>query len=110
MLSERVLTQWRRLVFCKSQEPPTPGDAHGIVPLHRHNHQHDQQSGHFDCCRPGGHRGNMERVVAQWQHLVANIKVLDLFRWAMCVVLYHHTVMGIEMASNGGTFVRCSFV
>ena len=37
--------------------------------------------GHFahPCvdCRPGGRRGNTERVVARWQSLVAFMKALD---------------------------------
>jgi hypothetical protein len=35
------------------------------------------------------------------------LKSLDLFHRAMNAVLHRCTAMAIEMASNGGTFVRC---
>jgi hypothetical protein len=71
-----------------------------------------QQSGHilhlyFVCCHPGGRRGNMEQVVAQWQRLVTFMKALDLLHQVMCPVLHHHTAMTIRMTSKGGTFVCC---
>ena len=67
----------------ESQEPPPSGDARGIVPPHRDGHQNGQQSGHilnrcFVCCCPGGHRGDMERVVTRWWCLVAFTEALDL--------------------------------
>jgi len=44
--------------------------------------------GHFAhrCvdCRPGGRRGDTERIVAQWQSLVAFMKALDHLHQAMC--------------------------
>jgi len=92
--------------------PPSPlGGARGIVPAHREGHQNSQQSGFIlhrrtVCCRPGGRRGNTERVVARWRHLVASIKALDLLHWAMCAVSHHRTAMAIEIASDGGAFVR----
>jgi len=58
-------------------------------------------------CRPGGRWGNTEQVVAQWQRLVAFMEALDLLHQAMLAVLHRCTAMAIEMASNGGTFVRC---
>jgi len=79
--------------FYESHEPPPSGDARGIVPPHHDGHQNGQQSGYIfhyccvDCC-PGGRRGNMERVVARWQHLVATMKaLLDLIHLATNAVL-----------------------
>ena len=56
--------------FYESHEPHPSGDARGIVPPHRDGHQNGKQSGymfHYCCvdCRPGGRRGNTERVVAR---------------------------------------------
>ena len=89
--------------FYESHKPPPLGDARGIVPAHRDGHQNSQQSGFIlhrctVCCRPGGCRGNKERVVTRWRHLVASIKALDLLHQAMCAVSHHHTAMVIEMA------------
>ena len=85
---------------------------HSIVPLHCHGHQNGQQSEHilhrwFVCCHPGGRQGEMGQVVALWQRLVAFMKALDLFHWAMCAILHRHNAMAIEMANNGGTFIHC---
>ena len=89
--------------FYESHEPPPLGDVSGIVPPHRHGHQNDQQrGGHFahrcvDCCS-GGRRGDMERVVARWQSLVAFMKALDHLHQAMRSVSHRRTAMSIEMA------------
>ncbi len=98
--------------FYENHGPPPLGDARGIVTVHCHGHQNGQQSGHilhlrFVCCCPGGNRGNMEWVVAQWRQLVAFMKALDLFHWAMNAVLHRRTAIAIKMACNGGAFVRC---
>ena len=61
-------------------------------------------------CHPGGRWGKMERAVAQWQHPVASGIALDMLHPAMPSILHHCTVMAIEMASNGGTFVRCCYL
>jgi hypothetical protein len=45
----------------------------------------------FVCCRPGGHRGDTERVVARCWPLVAFMKALYLLHNAMCVVLHCRT-------------------
>jgi len=97
--------------FCESHEPPPSGDVLGIVPSHCHGHRNGQQSGYMlhhcnVCCRPGGRRGNTERVVARWWRLVAFIKALDLLHRVMCAVLHHRTAMAIKIASNRGAFVR----
>ena len=97
--------------FYESHKPPPSGDARGIVPAHRDGHRNSQQSGFIlhrrtVCCRPGGRRGNTERVVARWRRLVASIKALDLLHRAMRTVLHHRTAMAIEIASDGGAFVR----
>ncbi len=95
----------------ESHKPPPLVDARGIVPAHRHGHRNDQQSGFIlhrrtVCCRSGGRRGNTERVVARWRCLVASIKALDLLHRVMRAVSHHHTAMAIEIASDGGAFVR----
>ena len=97
--------------FYESHEPPPSGDACGIVPAHCDGHRNSQQSGFIlhrrtVCCRPGGRRGNTERVVARWRRLVASIKALDLLHRAMRAVSHHRTAMAIEIASDGGAFVR----
>jgi len=98
--------------FCESHEPPPSGDVSGIVPPHRHHgHRNGQQSGYmlhrrFVCCCPGGHRGNTERVVTQWRHPVASDEALVMLHWAMRSVWYRRTAMAIEMAHDGGAFVR----
>ena len=98
--------------FYESHGSTSSGDVRGIVPAHRHGHRNGQQSGHilhrrFVFCLPGCRRGDTERVVARWRHLVAFMKALDLLHQAMLTVFHHRTAMAMEMASDGGTFVRC---
>ncbi len=89
MLSEQVLARWWRLVsFYESHEPPPSGDVRGIVPPHHYGHQNDQQSGYIlhNCCvdcRPGGRRGNTERVVARWWHSMASGEALVMLHWVI---------------------------
>ena len=95
----------------ESPGPPLSGDARGIVPPHRDDHQNGHQSGYiihrcFVCCRPGGRQGDTERVVARWRRPVASSVALDMLHWAMPHVLLQHLTMAIEMARNGGAFVR----
>jgi hypothetical protein len=59
----------------------------------------------FACC-PGGHRGNTEQVVAQWRRPVVSKVALDMPHWVMPSVLPRSTAVAIEMANNGGAFVR----
>ena len=97
--------------FYKSHEPPPSGDARGIVPAHRDGHQNSQQSGHilhlrFVCCRPGGHRGDTEPVVAQWQRPVVSGEALVMLHQAMPHVPLQRLRMAIEMACDGGAFIR----
>ncbi len=85
-------------------------DLHGIVPVHRRNHQNGQQSWsifchHFVCCCPGGWWGNTEQVVAQWRHLVASSVALDMPHRAMLSALLQRTVVAIKMARDGGAFI-----
>ena len=78
----------------ESPGPPPSGDARGIVPPHRDDHRNGHQSGYiihrcFVCCRPGGRRGNTERVVAQWRRPVASGVALS---WTCCIwrcPMYH---------------------
>ena len=97
--------------FYESHEPPPLVDVRGIVSVHCDGHQNSQQSGFIlhhrtVCCRPGGRRGDTERVGARWRCLVASIKALDLLHREMCAVLHHCTAMAIKIASDGGAFVR----
>jgi len=97
--------------FYESHEPPPSGDARGIVLPHRHGHRNGQQrGGHVaHCCVdcvPGGRRGNTEHVVARWQSLVAFMKALGLLHRAMRSVSHWRTAMAIEIARDGGAFVR----
>ncbi len=112
MLSERVLAQWwhlvpfmkatnllhramRAVLYCRittAIEMASKGVghvAHGCV----------------DCV-PGGRRGDTERVVTRWRSVVAFIKALDLLNREMRSVLHWRTAMTIEMARDGGAFVR----
>jgi hypothetical protein len=43
-------------------------------------------------------------MLAQWQHPMASSEALDLFHWAMHVVLYWCITMAIKMASKVGIF------
>jgi len=95
----------------ESPGPPPSGDARGIVPPHRNHHHNGHQSGyilHYHCvdCRPGSCRGDTERVVTQWRRSVASGEALVMLHWAMRSVLHRRTAIAIEMARNGGTFVR----
>jgi hypothetical protein len=95
----------------ESPGPPQSGDVSGIVPPHRDDHRNRHQSGyilHYRCvyCLPGGRRGDTERVVAQWLRSVASGEALVMLHWAMRSVSHRRTAMAIEMARDGGTFVR----
>jgi len=97
--------------FCESHEPPPSVDVRGIVPPHCRGHRNGQQSGYmlhrrFVCCRPGGRRGNTEQVVAQWRRPVASGEALVMLHWAMRSVWHRRTATAIEMACDGGAFVR----
>jgi hypothetical protein len=52
----------------------------------------------FVSCCPGGHRGNMEQVVAQWWHPVAFQVALDMLHWAIQAALHPCIHMAIKMA------------
>jgi hypothetical protein len=49
----------------------------------------------FVCC-PGGRRGNMERVIAQWWRPVASEVALDMPHWAMPSLSPRSTAMAIK--------------
>ena len=57
-------------------------------------------------CVPGGRRGDTEQVVARWRSLVAFMKALDLLNREMRSVFHRRIAMAIEMARDGGAFVR----
>jgi hypothetical protein len=59
----------------------------------------------FVCC-PGGHWGDTEQVVARWRPPGASSEALDLLHQAMPHSLLQRIHMAIEMACDGGTFVR----
>ena len=95
----------------ESPGPPPSGNARGIVPPHHNHHRNGHQSWyilHYRCvdCRPGGRRGDTERVVARWRRPVASGKALVMLHRAMRSVSHRRTAMTIEMARDGGTFVR----
>jgi hypothetical protein len=97
-------------VLYESPGPPPSGDARGIVPPHRDDHQNGHQSGyilHYRCvyCLPRGRRGDTERVVTQWRRSVASGEALLMLHRAMRSVSHRRTAMAIEMARDGGTFV-----
>ncbi len=94
--------------FYESHELPPSSDARGILPPHHDHHQNGHQSGyilHYRCVdwRPGGCRGDTERVVARWQRSVVSGEALVVLHWAMRSVLHRRIAMSIEMARNGGT-------
>jgi len=69
-----------------------------IVPLHRDHHQNGHQSGyilHYHCvdCRPGGRRGDTERVVTRWQRSVASGEALVMLHRAMRSLSHRRTAM-----------------
>ncbi len=95
----------------ESPRPPPSGDARGIVPPHRDDHRNGHQSGYilhyrYFYCPPCGLRGDTEQVVAQWRRSVASGEALVMLHWAMRSVPHRRTAMAIEMARDGGTFVR----
>ena len=97
--------------FYESHKAQPLGDVHGIVPLHCSGHQNGQQSGYilhlrFICCQPGSRRGDMEQVVARWRRPVASGKALVMLHRAMPHVPHQRLRMAIEMACDGGAFVR----
>ena len=97
--------------FYESHEPHPSGDVRGIVPAHRDGHQNGQQSGHilhlhFVCCRPGGRRGDTERLVARWQRPVASGEALVMSHWEMLHVLLQCHCTVIDMAFARSAFVR----
>ena len=54
-----------------------------------------------------GRRGDTEQVVARWRRPVASSEALVMLHWVMSSVLHRRTAMAIEIACNGGAFVRC---
>ena len=54
-----------------------------------------------------GRRGDTERVVARWRRPVASSEALAMLHWVMSFVLHRCTAMAIEIARDGGAFVRC---
>jgi hypothetical protein len=97
--------------YYESPQPLPSGDVRGIVPPHCNDHRNGHQSGYiinrcFVCYRPGGRRGDTERVVARWWRPVASGVALDMLHRAMPHVALQRLTVAIEMARNGGAFVR----
>jgi hypothetical protein len=111
-LSERVLAQWwhpvafsealdllywamRAVLYCHIAMVIDTASKVGVL---------------FDChfvdCCPGGRRGNTEQVVARWRLPGASSVDLDLLHRAMPCSSLQRIRTAIEMACNGGTFVR----
>ncbi len=63
---------------------------------------------HHCCldCRPGGRLGDTERVIARWRRTVASGEALVMLHQEMRSILHWRTAMSIEMARDGGAFVR----
>jgi hypothetical protein len=57
----------------------------------------------FACCS-GNCWGNMEQVVAQWQHPVASKAALDMPHWVMPSVLLRRIHKAFKMGREGGAF------
>ena len=57
-------------------------------------------------CRPGVRGSNMEQVVARWRRPVASSMALDILHRAMLHESRQCLHMAIEMACDGGAFVR----
>jgi hypothetical protein len=112
MLLDIILAQWQR--------PVAPSEDLDL--LHRAMHaltyrciamaiETASKVGEFvhHClfaCRPGGHWGNTEQVVARWQPPVASKVALDMLHWVMPSVLPRRTAVAIKMAINRGAFVH----
>jgi hypothetical protein len=112
MLSERVLARWWHLVAFKKATNLLHRAMRAVLycRIATAIEMASKGGGHVaHCCVdcvPGGRRGDTERVVARWRSLVAFIKALDLLNWEMRSVLHWRTAMAIEMARDGGAFVR----
>jgi len=57
-------------------------------------------------CRPGGRRGDTERVVARWQRPVASGEALVMLHRVIRSALHRCTAMAIKIARDGGAFIR----
>ena len=96
--------------FYESHEPPPLGDECGIVPPHRNGHQNGQQSWYilnrrFDDCRPGGHRGDTEQVVARWQCPVASDVALDIMLHRAMPRAWYGARLGGSLCDTSKTYV-----
>jgi len=60
----------------------------------------------FVCFRPGGHWGDTAPVVARWRRPVASGEALVMLHREMLHVKIQLLHMAIEMACDGGAFVR----
>jgi len=97
--------------FYESPGSPPSVNVCGKVPPHCDDHQNSHQSGYiihccFVCCCPGGRRGNAERVVARRRHPVVSGVAMDMLHRAMLHVSLQRLTMAIEIACDGGAFVR----
>ena len=102
---------WAFSGFYESHEPPLSGDACARVSPHRDGHRNGQQRWYivhhrFVDCRHGSRRGDTDQVVARWQRPVASDVAMDILHWLMPRASLQRLRMTIEMACDGGTFVR----
>jgi hypothetical protein len=111
MLLEQILAQWQRPAASRKAMNLLHQAMHMV--LYQHTTMVIKMSRKigaffhhcFVCCCPGSHWGNMEGVVAQWQHPVASGVALDMLHWAMQAALHPRIRMAIKMVYNGGVFV-----
>jgi hypothetical protein len=109
MLSDIILTQWRRPV-ASSKALDLLHWAMGAVTYWRIAMAIGMASfvGVFvDCCLfaccPGRRWGNTEQLVARCRHPVASRVALDMLHWAMRFILHRQTAMASKMSNDGGT-------
>ena len=111
VISERVLTQWRLLVAYMKATNLLHWAMCELLPPHCNGNRNSQQSGYilnccFVDCRHGGCQGDMERVVARWQHPVTSNVALDMLHWALPCALLQRIRMAIKMVCDRGTFAH----
>ncbi len=109
MLSDIILTQWRRPVASSEALDLLHWAMHAVTyrRIAMVINMANFVGVFVDCCLfvccPGGCWGDTAQVVTQCWRPVASRVALDMLHWAMCFVLHWWTAMAIEMANDGGT-------